>query len=232
MIIILNKGVSIEDVLVARLKDYFSNVRFSELYPVIESVHIGLEHPFAELLDTNGRRDMRTLFPSITIVSGSDEKTPQLAQIHSFLPCNLEKEDIADISTGGYQVAPGAIAWLTEYFKTNTVLRGVTGTGQRRDHVSIEIWSENIQMKNELYTMVQLFLNGPSRIEMEKAFGLELFDDTIRGQRSGNYNFDFGQTLYGGQIGFDVDYLLEQNIFDSDIIELNQTVWAEVLHGE
>jgi len=232
MIIIVNKGIDVEDILVKSLQGYFASVRFSELYPVIKSVYIGLEHPFAELLDQNGRRDMTALFPSVTVVSGSDEKPPQLAELHSFLPCTINKNDIDTIKRDGYQVAPGAITWLDTFFETNKELHGVTGTAQRRDHITFEVWAENIQLKNEIYSMLELFLSGPMKIKLEKTYGLEMFDDTIRGQRSGNYNFDFGQTLYGGQIGFDVDYLLEQNIFDSEIIELNQTVWAEVLYGK
>lgn len=232
MIIIINKGEDMESIFVKSLQDYFTAMRFNELYPVIKTVHIGLEHPFVTLLSQNGTRDTRGLFPSVTVVSGSDEKPPQLAELHSFIPCTITKDDIESIKTGGYKVASGALAWLDTYFASNEKLYGVTGTIRRRDHITFEVWSENIQMKNDIYSMLELFLSGPLRIQLEKTYGIEVFDDIIQGQRSGNYNFDFGQTLYGGQISFDVDYLLEQNIFDSEIIELNQTVWAEVLHGE
>ncbi len=231
MIIIINQGVDIEDVFVKSLKSYFTNVRFSDLYPVMNQVHIGQEHPFAALLDQNNHRDTRMLFPSITIVSSSDEKVPQLAELQAFEPCEIVKDDLADIGSGKYQIAPGALEWLTSYFETTEKLYGVSGTSHRRDHISFEVWSENIQMKNEIYSLLELFLAGPLRIEMEKASNLHLFDDTIHGQRSGNYNLDFGQTLYGGQISFDADYIVQQTIFDSEIIELDKTVWAEVLHG-
>jgi hypothetical protein len=231
MIIIITQGIDIEDVFVKSLKSYFVNVRFAELYPVMSQIHIGLEHPFAALLDQNNHRDMHMLFPSITVVSSSDEKVPQLAELQAFEPCEIVKGDLADIGSGKYQVAPGALEWMNSYFKTNEKLYGVSGTSHRRDHISFEVWSENIQMKNEIYSLLELFLAGPLRIEMEMTSNLHLFDDTIHGQRSGNYNLDFGQTLYGGQIGFDADYIVQQTVLDSEIIELNKTVWAEVLHG-
>lgn len=231
MLIVMNKGLSIEDLLLQQLRDYFQNARFSELFPVIGQVHIGLEHPFASLMDQNSRRDMKSLFPSITIVSASDQKVPELAALNSFTLVSITKDDIPGIEAGGYQISSGAIDWMNEFFTGNTTLYGVSGIGRLRDHVSIEIWAENIQAKNEIYSMVELFLYGPLRVAMEKTYALEVFSDTIRGQRSGNYNFDFGQNLYGGQITFEADYIIEQTVFDSELIELNKAVWAEVING-
>lgn len=232
MIVVINSGVDIEDILVKQLQDYFASLHFSELFPVIGQVHIGLEHPFASLVDENRRRDMRSLFPSITVVSWSDEKVPQLAELHSFLPCDLVVDDLKDIESGKYQIAPTTVAWLNDYFVANETLHGVSGSTYRRDHVSLEVWSENIQLKNEIYSLLELFLNGPLKVQMEKDFNLELFDDTIQGQRSGNYNFDFGQTLYGGQISFEVEYVIQQTVFDSELIDLNKSVFTEVLNGD
>lgn len=232
MIVIINQGIDIEDILVNRLQDYFATLPFSDLYPVIKQVHIGLEHPFASLLDQNRHRDMRTLFPSVTVTSFSDETVPQLAELHSFQPCEIVADDIGDLKSGKYQIAASSIAWIEAYFKDHEKLYGVSGATHRKDHVSLEIWTENIQLKNELYGMIELFLAGPLKVQMEKDYNLEIFDDTVQGQRSGNYNFDFGQTLYGGQISFDADYIVQQTILDSEAIELNQSVWAEVLNGE
>jgi hypothetical protein len=231
MLIVMNKGLSIEDVLLEELKKYFSAARFNELYPVLGQVHIGLEHPFAALMDQNSRRDMRSLFPSITIVSASDEKVPEFAALNNASLVSITKDDIADIEKGGYQISSGAIAWIQEYLASANVLYGIESVGQLRDHVSIEIWAENIQAKNEIYSMIELFLHGPMGKAMQSTYEITIFGDTIRGQRSGNYNFDFGQNLYGGQISFDADYLIEQTVFDSELIELNKTVWAEVVNG-
>jgi len=234
MILIMNKGAIIEDVLIEELKKYLADVRFDELYPVVGSVRVSNEHPFALLLNqqSNGSVYDGQLFPSITVVSGSDEKVPQLAEVHEWKACTLEPTDVDQIAGAGYQIASGALEWLKTYFATNSALYGVTGFGPRRDRMTIEVWSENIQLKNELYNLVELFLCGPKRVELDKAHGITVFEDTIRGQRSGNYNLDFGQILYGGQVSFEADYWVEQTILDSDLTELNDSVWAEVLHGK
>jgi len=233
MIVIMNKGALIEDVLIEELKKYLADVRFDELYPVIGSVRVSNEHPFAQLLNqkSNGTIYDGQLFPSITVVSGSDEKVPQLAEVHEWKSCTLVSADVDQIVGAGYQISTGALAWLKTYFSSHSALYGVTGFGPRRDRVTVEIWSENIQLKNELYNLVELFFCGPKRVELSKKQGITVFDDTIRGQRSGNYNLDFGQILYGGQVSFEADYWIEQTILDSDLQELNESVWAEVLNG-
>ena len=66
---------------------------------------------------------------------------------------------------------------------------------------------------------------------METAYmnhGLTVFDNTIRGQRSNNWNFDFGVKLAGAQIGFDADYFIEQSIIDTEIIEFGSETIVEV----
>lgn len=234
MIVIMSKGALIEDVLIEELKKYLADVRFDELYPVIGSVRVSNEHPFALLLNqkSNGAVYDGQLFPSLTVVSGSDEKVPQLAEVHEWKACTLEPADVDQIAGAGYQIASGAFDWLKTYFTTHSALYGITGFGPRRDRMTIEVWSENIQLKNELYNLVELFLCGPRRVELDKAHGITVFEDTVRGQRSGNYNLDFGQILYGGQVSFEADYWVEQTILDSDLMELNDSVWAEVLHGK
>lgn len=233
MIIVLSKALLIEDVLIDELKRYLADLRFGELYPVVGSVRVSNEHPFALLLNqkSNGTAFDGQLFPSITIVSGSDEKTPQLAEIREWRQSTLVAADVSQLRGAGFQVSDGALAWLTSYFATNAALYGAMGSGPRRDHLTIEIWSENIQLKNELYNLVELFLSGPRRVEVAKKYGIEIFDDTIRGQRSGNYNLDFGQILYGGQVSFDADYWIGQTILDSDLQTLNDPTWVEVLNG-
>ncbi|MFZ4618794.1 MAG: hypothetical protein ACOYM2_21725, partial [Rectinemataceae bacterium] len=89
MIVILSKGALIEDVLIEELKKYLAEVRFDELYPVFGSVRVSNEHPFALLLNqkSNGAVYDGQLFPSLTVVSGSDEKVPPLAEVHEWKPC-------------------------------------------------------------------------------------------------------------------------------------------------
>jgi len=232
MIVILNKGTMIEDVLISEFKQYLEEIHFSELYPVIGSVRITNEHPFALLLNqqSNGVSFTGQLFPCITVVSGSDEKVGPLTEYHDRTDFSLVSSDVSLIKEAGYQISQGSIDWLNAYFVDHETIYGQTAVGQRRDHITVEIWSENIQLKNELYNIVEMFLCGPKRDLLSTKHSITVTDDTVRGQRSGNYNLDFGQLLYGGQISFEADYLIEQSVLDTDIIDTNNDVILEVVN--
>jgi hypothetical protein len=101
----------------------------------------------------------------------------------------------------------------------------------RMDRISIEIWSDNVKLKNELYEKVRLFVCGMMKSILEDKYeSLKIFDNTIRGQRSNNYSYNFGISLAGAQITFDADYMIEQSIIDTDLQELNKDIILEVIN--
>ncbi len=223
MIIILSKVPSIEDILVAELSTYFDQLRFGELYRNFKTIRISLEHPFAimwqQAKGNPGNAYDGSLFPSVTIMSGSDSKPGQLNGLNILEPCTLEESDLATLSASGWQVASGAVTWLNEWFVDHGALKGRMGTAHKSDQVSIDVWSESIQLKNEIYGLLMMYLSGPNRVRIENSHAITIFDGTVRGQRSGNYNMDFGQLLYGAHIDFQVDYMMQQSLFDSESSE-------------
>lgn len=222
MIAILSKVPSVEDIFVAELKTYFDQMRFGELYPNFPTIRITLEHPFAVMWQQANGNSSNTydgsLFPSITLASGSDSKPGQLSGLNSLESISVVKADITGLAATGLQAAPGAIEWMTEYFKTNTIIHGRQGTANKSDQVAIDIWSESIQLKNDIYGLLMMYLSGPKRSELELTHAITIFDGTVRGQRSGNYNMDFGQLLYGAHIDFQIDYRITQAILDTEYI--------------
>jgi hypothetical protein len=60
---------------------------------------------------------------------------------------------------------------------------------------------------------------------------LVFFDETVTGQRSGTYSNVYGITLYGANIVFDTDYMIEQSFVDTELIKINDPVYVEVKHG-
>jgi hypothetical protein len=101
---------------------------------------------------------------------------------------------------------------------------GIQAKVRRQDRIAIEIWAENIQLKNELYEAVRLFVCGFMKESFEKLYGesdFSLFDDAVRGQRSNNFNADFGVELWGSYITFEVDYTIEQTVIDTDLVDEN-----------
>lgn len=104
---------------------------------------------------------------------------------------------------------------------------------RKTDLVSIEIWAENNELKNELYEHVRLFLSGalPRLLEDEyRIFEPALFDKTITGERSANYNFDFDSLLCGSHLSFEVDYDIAQVILDTELENINGEIVPEVIN--
>lgn len=104
---------------------------------------------------------------------------------------------------------------------------------RRTDHISVEIWAENNQLKNELYEHLRLLLSSSINdvlFETYKMFDPTVFDGTIHGERSSNYNFDFDCLLCGSHIAFDVDYAVSQIILDTGIENISKDLIVEVMN--
>lgn len=110
---------------------------------------------------------------------------------------------------------------------------GIKVDTQRRDHVSIEIWSENNQLKNELYEHLRLMIASSLDYilhERYSMFGPSISDSSVNGERSSNYNFDFDCVLCGSHITMDIDYTVSQIILDTDVQSLSYEVITEVMN--
>lgn len=110
---------------------------------------------------------------------------------------------------------------------------GIKIDSRRRDNVSVEIWCENDQLKDELYEHLNLFFTcSLDRIlhEKFKMFDCAIFGNMIHGERSSNYNFDFDVTLTGSHLTFSVDYNVSQIILDTDIENLTTEIFWEVIN--
>lgn len=110
---------------------------------------------------------------------------------------------------------------------------GIKIDSRRRDNVSVEIWSENDQLKDELYEHLYLFFQcSLDRIlhEMYKFFDCAIFGNQVSGERSSNYNFDFDVVLTGSHITFSVDYNVSQIILDTEIENITTEIFWEVIN--
>lgn len=104
---------------------------------------------------------------------------------------------------------------------------------RRRDKISFEIWAENEQLKNELYEHLRLLLATSLEKVMQdryKMLNIAVFDHTLSGNRSSNYNFDFDVMLCGSHMSIDIDYDIQQIIIDTDVKELSYDLIAEVIN--
>jgi hypothetical protein len=234
MIIYLNRGLILEQEISKALKKYFKDMAIDDLYQQNYSVNVTIEHPFARLLENNGAK-LTGLFPACVVTTETDTKPAQLDDVVSTQKIQITKSDVDAIGSMGYLVSSSVIQKLNDAIKERDYLYGIACVIRRCDHVSIEIWAENIQLKNELYELIRLFVAGGMREALAtiyKEYCLTIFDKSVRGQRSNNWNFDFGVKLSGAQITFDADYAIEQTVINTELIKIDDPVYVEVIHGE
>ena len=110
---------------------------------------------------------------------------------------------------------------------------GIKIDSRRRDNISVEIWCENDQLKDELYEHLNLFFScSLDRILQEKfkMFDCAIFGNKIHGERSSNYNFDFDVMLSGSHLTFSVDYNVSQIILYTEIEKITTEIFWEVIN--
>jgi hypothetical protein len=233
MIFYLNRGLVLEQKIVKALKQYFSAMGIADFYKNYD-VNVTNEHPFARLLlqEATGKPvNVEGIFPAIVVTTELDTKPSRLIELTDCQSIALELADFDLLEEAGYMVGAEVVANLKKAVSGRDHLYGICNTIRRSDRVSIEIWSENIQLKNELYEMTRLFVAAGMRVAMDDLYqnnGLTVFDESIKGQRSNNFNLDFGIKLSGAQISFEADYFIEQSIIDTEIVVLSNDIITEV----
>jgi hypothetical protein len=253
MIFFLNRGLILEQEIVKALKKYFSIIDVPGFYENF-TVSVTNEHPFARMaLSETPEKYAASLFPVVVVATEDDEKPNELVDVVDFQYLTLVPEDIeaqnnepgtSAVEKRYMMMTPKIMSEIRAAMEARTEKRifGATQFIRRRDHISIEIWAENPQLKNELYELIRLFVCGFMREYLEKFYRkyfteseegevpLVIFDSSVRGQRSNNFNVDFGVELSGAHITFDADYIIEQSVIDTEIVEINDNLLLEVIN--
>jgi hypothetical protein len=229
----LNKGLVFEEAVRDALTKYFSCLDIDKMFPN-HTLNITNEHPFAQFLDNKSNDNGASLFPAVVITSETDVHAPPGGHFHETERLILEPADVDKLIDYGYLIEPETVEKIRNEFSGRDKLYGFTHIIRRSERISIQIWAENIKLKNYLYEMIRLFITGGLHESMEEyrtKNNLVIFDETVTGQRSGTYSDAYGVTLAGANIVFDADYIIEQSFIDSELIELNKPVYVEVKHG-
>ena len=145
------------------------------------------------------------------------EKIPGYVFVHDSASIQRLK-DVADSRTEG---------------ETEGMVYGIKTNAKRRDKISVEIWCENNQLKNEIYEHLRiLFTTTIEEVmcEMYEIFDPVIFDNSVSGERSSNYNYDFDTILCGSHITFEVDYSVSQILLDTSINNLTPNLILEVIN--
>ena len=245
--IVVSKAPVIEEILVKRLVEYlFDNCKWVNQYPNFPSIKISNEYPWvpymaSEEFFNNGWLNLNkvseTLFPSITVVTSQDSKSPQV--FIDYIKTELLKDEVGDFKTlvanDGYIIAPEALTELDTHFETKDTLYGLTFNYQNRDTVNIDITTDDpSNIKNRLYDLCSLFLKGHGGFELFQDKDIRIIEGSVNGSRSGTYNVDFGRVLRGASIQFEVDYIISQTFYDPDVNVISDIIidhTTEVLNG-
>lgn len=222
----INYAPVVEEILVTELLNYFSELRWDEIYPN-HPLRIGNEHPWVPYITEDGidlSQVQETLFPSITIGTDGDEKSPDF--IKNIAQCVLHKTELSDLTTElaktGYMYHPDLIDELTIYFESEDDLYGLEVSTQRRDVINIDIITDDSSnIRNRIYDHVILFLTGKKLVDVFTNQSINIIENTLRGRRFPEYNIEFGRLLRGSTIQFQVDYVIQQNIYETDIATIS-----------
>lgn len=228
MIYIMTKIPVVETDLVKDFTEYLKTLRFAEQFPFHQGITVSNDHPFESLLNGDASGN---ILPYVTIVSSNDGEAPNMAK--GWKTTRLDRGDLDAINPSDWYMAESARTEVISVLNSKGSLYGLQHSTVWRDSTSFEIWAENIQVKNDLYNMVLGYLTGPKVLRLHQTHDFVIQSDTIRGQRSGYYNMDFGRTLYGCKIDLHVDYPIIQAVYDTEISTLNELnhSYQEVIHG-
>jgi hypothetical protein len=202
--------------------------KFTELFPK-DTLKISTDHPFVALLQQkvpDGGTYSLSGFPCVTVIDMNFNKlveTPVAPQTMKILPAILD-----EIDAGGrnkFIMAKKTRLALGEAFKpllalpvADQFLRAEGYQTMRRTQMAIEIWATNNVMKGKIFDLVTMYLTAQQRFKMHTEAEVMIEEESINGEKSGIYNFDFGETLYGGMIHFSCAYTVGYYIIKDFVI--------------
>jgi hypothetical protein len=249
MICYLNRGFILEQAIVASVNHYFDAMRMDKLYSNFHT-KATIEHPFAQLFVKEQGLNAADVFPVVVVSTYDDGKPsdidtlpPQISGI-GLGKTEIEiitkyKETVTENGKQKERMIPGlfpvaessVIQAVNARIEEKGIIYGFAVRTYRKDKISLEVWAENAQLKNEIYDHLRLFVLGNLRhllIAKYSFFDVKMDDDSINGQRSGAYNDQFDVVLYGANITFDVNYAVEQIVLDTEIEKKTRDLIMEV----
>jgi hypothetical protein len=246
----LNRGFILENAICSLIEEYVETIKFDKAYANFNT-RVTLQHPFAHV-GVKGAK-AADYFPAVVVSTYDDEKPHDLPIRPQVEGLGLNKDDvdfiakttetIPDEETGKtvekkipglcVVIAPETLKEIYGHLEKNKIIYGFSVRTYRMDRICLEIWSENVQLKNEIYEQLRLFVIGNLRhlltAKKYQVHDVKMDDDTINGQRSGAYNDQFGVILAGASIIFDVNYAIEQIVLDTQIKNPNKDLITEVI---
>jgi hypothetical protein len=211
MILSFARVPDVENIIANDLRNYFtiSGIEFVSLFPK-DTLKISTDHPFVSLMNQEvpegGKYNLACL-PAVTVIDTQFTKlieTPVAMQVMKIMPSIID--DIKTYGRDQFIMSKQVSNELEELFKTEEFIRADGYETWRKTSLSIEIWAANSIMKSKIFDLVSMYLIGQNRFDLHTNQEVMIEEETINGEKSGIYNFDFGETLYGAMLRFTVGY--------------------------
>lgn len=229
---VINWCPDYSEIIRSQIKNYIvEDIKFRNIYKNYEGVRVSSTHPFAHLMNTeiNGTKYDASLFPSITLVGSNDQKNPQINMATIIKDVPIKAAEVADIVANreNYIISDDDVTTLQSLTTGENYVHSHGIYQERRANFVIEIWAENDEVKGRIYDVLINFLIGYRRFTIKANYDIVIVEDSVTGERDGNYNFDFGKMLYGSIIRFNVDYVISQHYVDDTIGDINGVTHTE-----
>ena len=218
----------LEEILIGKLEAYFNDViKWPDLYPNFKKIRINNEFPWVSYMNKGAGMpnlaNIPELFPSITIVTTGDNKSPTLFldQKEEILLSSEFNDMKALAAETGSVISTEALALMETHFETNDSLVGTTISYQKQDTMNIDITvDDHSEVKDRIYDFITIYLAGHGNKELSDEYNINIIGESIQGTRSGVYNTEFGRLLRGATIQFRADYKIAQTYYytDSEVI--------------
>jgi hypothetical protein len=200
----------VEKIIADDLRAYFQeDIDFASLFPR-DQVKVSSDHPFVNLMNqevSEGGKYNLSCLPAVTVIDTQFVKlidTPVAPQTMRILPALVD--EIKKYGRDQFTISKQTLAALVDSFKTEDHLLAEGYETWRKTSIAIEVWANNNVVKGKLFDLVTLYLAGARRFALHTEQDIMIEEETVTGEKSGIYNFDFGEVLYGSMIRFTVGY--------------------------
>ncbi len=226
---VVNLATDLEKLMVEKAENHlFNEVRIQEIYKNFD-VHVGITHPFTLLFEKeiDGQTFPAGVFPSITLCDENDMKDSDANMPTLEEDSKVTSSEVVHIEENPelYIISQKDYRELKELSKTEgSAVKGSGISQRRKSNMIIEVWAENQIIKNRLYDIMRNWLIGYGRFYLLQNYEILIVEESISGQKGGQYNFDFGKPIYGGILRFDIVQVISQYVLDTDLIDISGIV--------
>jgi hypothetical protein len=212
----------VEEIIVRDLREYLHvDARINEIYPKFSGVNVTQEHPFAQLTaqEIAGQIIPVEVFPCIVVMDLNASRDPGAVYGAAPADATIGATAVAEIAANrdDWVISDDTLAVLQAATATPGSTIQVQRSGvQHSASLAFEIWADSAKVKNVLYYTVFAYLLSTRRAALRQR-NVGIREEQVSGEKTGVYNFDFGMMLHGGMIRVPCAYVIESNVYDTEL---------------